>query len=122
MPSYPLTFPTNVFPENVRVVRRKVTAVQEAPFSLKQQIHKHPGARWEISVTLQPMPASDAAQWTQFFDDCDGRAGTFSFNLTPHAPGLNPGVKVFRMADAELGWDSRLATEFAFTFRAVEDL
>jgi len=124
MPTYPLTFPTNVAPQNVQVTRRTAAAVSTSPTSYKQQVYKHPGKRWQIDVTLQPMPADFAAAWTQFFYDLDGQAGTFSLNLNPYCPGLTPapGVVTFRPADPELGWSSELATTFGFTFRAVEDL
>lgn len=120
MPSYPLTFPTNVAPENVRVTRRTAAAVEVSPYTFKEQVYPHPGKRWQIDVTLQPMPADLAALWTQFFYDLEGPVGTFTFNLNPHCPGLAPapGVVTFFCPDAELGWDSKLATEFGFSFRA----
>lgn len=124
MPSYPLTFPTNVFPDNVRVRRRTPTGVFEAPTSNKLQIYQHPGGRWEIEVTLQPMPYDEADEWTQFIYDLQGRVGTFTYNINAHCPGLSPapGAITFRLADPDVGWDSKLAREFGFTFRAVQDL
>lgn len=124
MPSYPLTFPTNIYPEVVRVRRRTATGIAESPFTYTQQVYQFPGARWEIEVTLQPMPVTLAATWTQFFYDLAGRVGTFSFNLDPHCPGLSPapGNVTFRLADPDTGWDSRLSREFNFTFRAVQAL
>ena len=124
MPSYPLTFPTNVHPENVRVRRRTATAVAESPFTLQQQIYQHQGARWEIEVALQPMPYDEADEWTQFCYDLAGRVGTFTMNLNAHCPGLSPapGSITFRLADSDVGWDSKLAREFGFSFRAVQAL
>ena len=123
MPTYPLTFPTNVYPENVHVRRRTVAAVAESPFTLTQQVYQFPGKRWEIEVTIQPMIAAEAALWTQFFYDLQGKVGTFYFDLTPHCPGLSPapGSKIFRLIE-DPGWDSRFTTEFGFTFKAVEAL
>src|SRR3972149_6877387 len=114
--------PTNVYPEQVRVRRRWATGVAESPFTLSQQVYQWPGARWEIEVTLQPMSKTLAQLWTQFFYDLAGRAGTFTMDLTPHCPGLAPApaVKTFRLADPEVGWDSKLAVQFGFSFRAVE--
>ncbi len=124
MPSYPLTFPTNVFPDNVRVRRRTAAGVAESPLTYQQQVYQFPGARWEIDVTLQPMAAAEAALWTQFFFDLQGRVGTFTMNLTPHCPGLSPapGSKTFRLADGAPAWDSKLAVQFGFMFSATEAL
>lgn len=124
MPAYPLALPTNVFPENVRVRRRTATAVAESPFTLQQQVYQHPGARWEIEVALPAMPYDLAALWTQFFYDLAGRVGTFTMNLNAHCPGLAPapGSITFRLVDPDVAWDSKLAIDFGFSFRAVQAL
>ena len=123
MPSYPLSLPTNVHPENVRVRRRTATAVAESPFTFQQQVYQHPGARWEIEVSLPAMPADEADEWTQFFYDLQGRVGAFTMDLTPHCPGLTPapGIVGFRLVE-DPQWDSKLAREFGFSFRAVQAL
>lgn len=123
MPSYPLAIPTNVFPDEVFVRRRTAAGVSTTPTNFVTQAYRHPGRRWEIDVTLQKMDATRAALWTQFFDDLDGRVGTFTMNLNKHCPGLDPqpGDVVFRLVDADPGWRSRLAIEFGFAFRAAQD-
>ncbi len=124
MPSYPLTFPTTVYPERVGVRRRTATAVAESPFTFQQQVYQHPGVRWEIDVKLPALPPALAPLFTQFLYDLNGRVGTFAFNLTPHCPGLSPapGVVNFRLADPDVGWDSEVACVFGFSFRAVQAL
>ena len=124
MPSYPLTFPTNVYPAMVRVRRRTAAGVAESPFTYQQQVYQFPGVRWEIDVTIEPMHVSLAAAWTQFFYDLQGRVGTFAFNLTPHCPGLSPapGTVNFRLNDPDPGWDSGFSVEFGFSFRATQAL
>lgn len=124
MPAYPLTFPTTIAPHRVRVTRRTAAAVVESPFTYQQQVYQHPGARWEIECSFEPMSRADAASFTQFVYDLQGRVGTFAFNLTPHCPGISPapGVKNFRLAEPSVGWDAELATSFGFSFRAVEAL
>ena len=123
MPTYPLSMPTNVFPATVHVRRHNVVAVGESPFTLTQQVYQFPGKRWEIEVTLQPMDGASAALWTQFFYDLNGRAGTFQMGMNPHCPGLSPapGTKTFRL-DADPEWDSRIAVDFGFSFKASEVL
>lgn len=124
MPSYPLTFPTNVYPASVRVRRRTAAGVAESPFTYTQQVYQFSGVRWEIDVTLPTVPLSMAGPWTQFFYDLQGRVGFFAFNLDPHCPGLTPapGVKNFRLTDPDPGWDSGYSVEFGFSFRATEVL
>lgn len=124
MPSYPLSFPTALAPYKVRVSRRTAAAVAESPFDFSQQVYQHPGERWEIELSFEPMNRTDAAAFTQFLYDLKGRVGTFAFNLTPHCPGLSPapGVVNFRLAESVIGWDSELATAFGFSFRATEAL
>lgn len=124
MPSYPLSFPTAIFPASVRVTRRTAAKVSESPTSYSQQVYVEPGERWEIDVMLQPMGVADAAVFTQFLYDLRGRVGTFTFNLTPHCPGLDPapGEVAFRLTEPNPGWDSRLAREFGFSFTATEAL
>lgn len=123
MPSYPLTMPTNVHPDEVFVRRRTAAGVSTSPTNYKTQVYQHPGARWEIEVKLQPMPITEADEWTQFFYDLQGRVGTFTMNLNAHCPGLSPapGVVTFRLADPNPGWSSRLAVEFGFSFRAYQE-
>ncbi len=118
------TFPTNVAPQRVRVSRRTAAAVVESPTSLKLQVYQHPGKRWEIEVTLPPMPRDLAAAWTQFFYDCEGPVNTFAVNLDAFCPGLSPapGSVTFRLAEPVVGWDSELALTFGFSFRAVQAL
>lgn len=122
-PTYPLNLPTNVFPDTTHVVRHVVAAIAESPFTLSQQVYQWPGARWEIEVTLQAMSPTEAALWTPFFYNLNGKVGTFNFDLTPHCPGLvpAPGVKAFRLIEVP-GWDSRVAVDFGFSFKAVEAL
>ncbi|MDP1580653.1 MAG: hypothetical protein Q8M02_10260 [Candidatus Didemnitutus sp.] len=121
---FPLAFPTAIFPANVRVTRRTAAQVSESPTSYTQQVSVSPGERWEIDVTMQKMGVADAAAFTQFFYDLRGRVGTFTFDLTPHCPGLSPapGAVTFRLSEQNPGWDSTLAREFGFTFSAVEAL
>lgn len=122
--SYPLAFPTNIFPENVRVTRRTAAKVSESPSNYSTQVYQEPGERWEIEVTMQRMNRDDAAAFSAFIFGLKGRVGTFAFDLTPHCPGIDPapGTVNFRLAESNPGWDSRLARDFGFSFRAYQDL
>lgn len=124
MPAYPLTFPTVNFPLEVKVEKVWAQARFDNPLQLSSQVQLRSARRYEIDVTLQPMPADDAAAFTQFFEDLQGGFGTFTFDMTPHCPGLTvpAGVRTFRLATAKHGWSSKLAVEFGFTFTAIEAL
>ncbi len=122
MPSYPLTFPTNVFPAKVKVRRPFANTRFDNPLQLSSQVQQRNAKRYEIDITLQPMLAAEAGAWTQFLEDLAGGVGTFNFNLTPHIPGLSPapGVRVFRLADNKHEFDSELSVTFGFAFSAIE--
>lgn len=91
MPAYPLTFPTNVAPGSVKVKKVWSQARFDNPLQLSSQVQLRNASRWEIDVTLQAMPAAEAEDWTQFFDDLRGGFGTFTLDLDPHCPGLLTG-------------------------------
>lgn len=121
---FPLAFPTNVHPDRVRVVDRYAAAAHTSPITLVPQVYDWGNRRWEIEVTLQPMYVTEAAVWSKFFFDLKGMVGTFTLNLNPYCPGVDPapGVVTFRLANPDPGWDARMAREFSFTFRAIQDL
>jgi hypothetical protein len=56
---------------------RNVVGVSESPFTLIQQIYLHPGARWEITVTLNPLPPGPGDEWRAWLASLQGRYGTF---------------------------------------------
>jgi hypothetical protein len=124
MPAYPLTFPTNVAPAEVRVRRVQAQARYDNPLQLSSQVQLRSAARYEIDVTLQPMPHDLAGPWLQFLYDLQGSFGTFTLNLDAYAPGLSPapGTRTFRLASGETEWSSKLATEFGLGFSAIEAL
>jgi hypothetical protein len=124
MPAYPLAFPTHVAPAEVRVRRIQAQARYDNPLQLSSQVQLRSAARYEIDVTLQPMPADVVTAWLQFLYDLQGSFGTFTINLDPYAPGLAPapGVRTFRLASGEQDWNSKLATEWGLAFAAIEAL
>lgn len=124
MPAYPLTFPTHVAPAEVRVRRIQAQARYDNPLQLSSQVQLRAAARYEIDITLQPMPADVVTAWLQFLYDLQGSFGTFTINLNAYAPGLTPapGSRTFRLATGEQEWSAKLATEFGLAFSAIEAL
>lgn len=76
--SYPLTAPTNVLaPSSVSFTPENVVAVSTAPFSLHQQVFRHPGQRWLVSVKIPPARKEYAEPWVSFLLALEGQTGTF---------------------------------------------
>ena len=75
--TYPLSTPSVSGVSSVRLVASNVVSVSTSPFTLAQQVVKHPGARWEMDVTLAPMKREQAEQWASFLISLDGSYGTF---------------------------------------------
>jgi hypothetical protein len=75
--TYPLALPTQTGISQVNLIARNVVGTTLSPFTLKQQVHKHAGQRWEADVTLPPMKREDAEVWITFFMKLYGSYGTF---------------------------------------------
>jgi len=74
--TYPITFPNNLI-SSVNIRARNVVGVSASPFTGQQQVYKHPGAWWEMEVTLPTMKRDDAESINAFLISLSGRYGTF---------------------------------------------
>ena len=75
--SYPRALPTHTGIRQITLRAVNVTALSESVFTLRQQVFKHSGERWEAEVTLPQMARSDAEQWVAWLLSMRGREGTF---------------------------------------------
>ena len=75
--SYPRALPTHTGIRNITLRAVNVTAVSESVFTLRQQIYKHTGERWEAEITLPAMARASAEQWVAWLLSMRGREGTF---------------------------------------------
>ena len=75
--SYPRVLPTHTGIRQITLRAVNVTALSESVFTLRQQVFKHSGERWEAEVTLPQMARSDAEQWVAWLLSMRGREGTF---------------------------------------------
>lgn len=82
--SYPLAFPTHTRPKGVNIRAVNVVAASTSPFTLRQQIVKHFGQRWEVEVSLPPMKRTNAEQWVAWLLSLGGMYGTFNMPLFPY--------------------------------------
>lgn len=117
-------FPSSVHPKNVNPRYVTAGAHFDNPVNLTTEVQLLGAARWEIDIEMQPMSATEAADFGAFIQAHAGGATTFTFDLTPHCPGWSPapGTKNFRLAGPDIGWDAALAREFGFRFTAIEDI
>jgi len=75
--NYPLTLPTTTGIATVSLTARNIVGLSQSPFTLKTQVQKHAGQRWEASVTLPPMSRDEAEYWISFLMKLNGVFGTF---------------------------------------------
>ena len=75
--SYPRALPPHTGIRSINLRAVNVTAVSESVFTLRQQVYKHSGERWEAEITLPPMKRADAEGWIAWLLSMRGREGTF---------------------------------------------
>lgn len=75
--TYPLALPTTIGVGNITLRAVNITSVSESPFTFSQQVFKHPGERWEASVSIPVSKADIAEDWVTFLVSLKGRVGTF---------------------------------------------
>jgi hypothetical protein len=117
-------FPTSVSPIEVKVRPVYAAAQFDNPITLATEVQLLGGFRFEIDIIMQPMSPTEAADFGAFIQACAGGSVAFTFNLTPWAAGWSPapGVKNFRLATPDTGWNAAVAREYGFSFTAIEDV
>lgn len=75
--TYPLALPTTTGIANITLTARNTVGITTSPFTLKQQVQKHAGQRWEAAVTLPPLSRAEAEEWISFLLKLNGSFGTF---------------------------------------------
>lgn len=82
--SYPLSAPTTIGIEQITFRTKNAIATSESPFSYKQQVYQHSGARWEADVSI-PATRRDLAQsWVAMLVGLRGQSGTFLLGDPDH--------------------------------------
>jgi hypothetical protein len=99
--TYPVALPTTTGIAMVTLSARNVVGLSQSPFTMKQQVQKHAGQRWEAQVQLPPMDRDEAEVWLTFLMKMNGVFGTFllgdpnggtargSASTTPGTPVVN---------------------------------
>lgn len=117
---------TIALPSNYRVKRARAgylraQGMNMSPYSLQQRVHSFGGQRKQVEVTVPPIAESEADDWTQFFDSCNGMVNTFNLDVSdlyPHETGLTS--VAFRLMEPSIFWDVSEAMHFGFSFVAIE--
>ncbi len=92
--SYPINIPPVSGVASCTWMREEVRAVSTSPFTLQQQVFRHTGGRWRVSIVLPAMSKANALAWSAFLLSLDGQYGTFLFG------------DVFNPAPKGLAWGS----------------
>jgi len=98
--TYPLSLPTSIGIAQINLRAANVVALAQSPFTFRQQVFKHPGERWEATVTLPSQRKDLIEPWVAFLLALKGQTGTFLLgdpnNKTPQGVlgGLSSAVKV----------------------------
>lgn len=74
---YPLALPTSIGVAEITLRARNVVAISESPFTFRQQVFKHPGERWEASISLPTQRRDLIEPWVGFLLALKGQTGTF---------------------------------------------
>ena len=75
--TYPITLPAAPNYSNFTLRAVHATATTQSPFTFKQQVYRHTGARWEASVSLPPMKRDQAGAWKAALTSLRGQQETF---------------------------------------------
>lgn len=75
--TYPISLPTVSGIATVTMTAKNTVGLSQSPFTMKQQVQKHAGQRWEAQITMPPMTRADAEEWVSFLMKMNGVFGTF---------------------------------------------
>lgn len=82
--SYPLSTPTTIGIEQITLRAQNAVATSQSPFTYKQQVFQHPGARWEADVTIPTTRRDLADAWVSMLVALGGPYGTFLLGDPDH--------------------------------------
>jgi hypothetical protein len=118
-----ITMPTDPAPKSIEPVSQNVVGAATNPFSGKQQIHDW-NANWlELSVTMPPMDATEAAPWVDFLIACKGQACVFQLANTTFAALIPATAAVngyWRMKRNSLKWSVNDGAIYGMQFEIGE--
>jgi len=116
-----VSLPTNYRIRSAQAGYARSQGVSVCPYSQQRLVQDWGGKAKRIQIEVPPISSTEAANWSQFFDDLNGMAETFVLDVTdlyPHEPGAT--AVTFRMDDPNFSYDINVAKHFGFTFTATE--
>jgi hypothetical protein len=115
------TLPTSPKPARAEVLRIRAQAATQSPFTLQRQVQVHAGKAWKIILEYPPIKEASVTTWHQFFEDMNGMAGTFTFDLNTYVKSTPaPGTKTFAFITPDDGWSIERARLYGFKIEALE--
>lgn len=75
--SYPLDFPSDVYPKSVRFTSIDAVAVSRSSYNYKRQVQDFGGDSWAAEVSFPPLSREEAEKLTCFLLKLRGSKGTF---------------------------------------------
>lgn len=75
--NYPIDIPTSIGVEQIEFRAVHAVGLSESPFTFRQQVVRHQGERWEVSIRIPPVKADLAEPWVTFLLSLRGQYGTF---------------------------------------------
>jgi hypothetical protein len=110
--SYPLTYPGGASDiAEVDIVMSSVIGMSQSIYTYEQQLFKHAGERWEMTVRLNPLNAIDGEPWRAWLASLRGSWGTFNMGdpsrgtprgtaaTTPGSPKVRTGAQTGYVLD-----------------------
>ena len=83
--SFPRPQPTSIGIEQITLRAVNATAVSSSPFTYKQQVFQHSGARWEADVVIPSIRRDLSDAWVAMLVSLRGTSGTFLLGDPDHA-------------------------------------
>lgn len=112
----------DIFPEEVRLIPLRAQAATRSPTTFITQVQDRGGAAWHLSMRLGDMDAELAALVIPILQTLAAQRNVLALDIDRWCPGVSPapGVRLFRVTGARLGWQSQGGVVFGARIEALE--
>lgn len=94
--TYPLSWPSTLFPESITLTMVDVVGENRSPFTGESQVYEHQGKWWQCTVRMPPLNSRDGRDMLGFIASLKGKRGTVLLgDFTQSSPrGIGTGTPV----------------------------